>query len=117
LQSIVTDPSSTAIPLGSFTTIELPCSERTAAVEIAIEFGAVVRTEPACGTEAVMLFAKAGAARIGIARIGARTIVPEIMLRNTRPAFMFSSQIDSRLDVILSLLYNTHHAYLRICLH
>jgi hypothetical protein len=98
--------------LGSFTTIELPCSERTAAVEIAIEFGAVVRTEPACGTEAVMLFAKAGAARIGM-----RTIVPEIMLRNTRPAFMFSSQIDSRLDVILSLLYNTHHAYLRICLH
>ena len=54
-----------------------------------------------------MLFAKAGATKIE-----RRTIVPEIVLRNTLPTFMISSQIDSRLDVILSLLYNTHHAYL-----
>jgi hypothetical protein len=64
-----------------------------------------------------MLFAKAGVARIGIARIGIarignRTIVPEITLRNTLPTFMIPSQIDSRLDVILSLLYNTHYANL-----
>jgi hypothetical protein len=59
-----------------------------------------------------MLFAKAGVARIGIARIGKRTIVPEITLRNTLPTFMIPSQIDSRLDVILSLLYNTHYANL-----
>jgi hypothetical protein len=101
------DPSSTATPFGSLTTIKLPSSESGEAVEIAIELGAVVRTDPACGTEAVMLLAKAGAEKID-----KRTIVPEIMLRNTRPTFMFSSQIDSRLDVILSLLYNTHHAYI-----
>jgi hypothetical protein len=64
-----------------------------------------------------MLFAKAGAARIGIARIGIarigkRTIVPEIALRNTLPNFMIPSQIGCRLDVILSLLYNTHYANL-----
>jgi hypothetical protein len=59
LPLIVIDPSSTATPFGSFTTIKLPCSESGAAVEIAIEFGEVVRTDPACGTEAVMLFAKA----------------------------------------------------------
>jgi hypothetical protein len=53
----VIDPSSTGTPFGSLTTIKLPCSESGAAVEIAIEFGAVVRTEPAIGTEAVMLFA------------------------------------------------------------
>jgi hypothetical protein len=92
------------------TTIKLPCSESAEAVEIEIEFGEVVRTDPACGTDAVMLFANAGAAKIG--NIGRRTIVPEITLRNTLPNFMISSQIDSRLDVILSLLYNTHYAYL-----
>jgi hypothetical protein len=59
LPLIVIDPSSTATPFGLFTTIKLPCSESGAAVEIEIEFGEVVRTDPACGTEAVMLFAKA----------------------------------------------------------
>jgi hypothetical protein len=107
LPFIVTEPSSTATPFGLLTTIKLPCSESAAAVEIAIEFGEVVRTDPACGTEAVMLLAKAGAEKIE-----RRTIVPENVLRNTLPTFMISSQIDSRLDVILSLLYNTHHAYI-----
>jgi hypothetical protein len=107
LPLIVTEPSSTATPFGLLTTIKLPCSESAEAVEIAIEFGEVVRTDPACGTEAVMLFAKAGAEKIE-----RRTIVPENVLRNTLPTFMISSQIDSRLDVILSLLYNTHHAYI-----
>jgi hypothetical protein len=101
------DPSSTATPFGSLTTIKLPSSESGEAVEIAIELGAVVRTEPACGTEAVMLFAKAG-----VAKIDRRASAPVIVLRITRPDFIFTPLIPSRLDVILSLLYNTHHAYL-----
>jgi hypothetical protein len=107
LPLIVTEPSSTATPFGLLTTIKLPCSESAAAVEIAIEFGEVVRTDPACGTEAVILLAKAGAAEIE-----RRTIVPAIMLLITRPLVMIPPLFASRLDVILSLLYNTHHAYI-----
>jgi hypothetical protein len=104
---MVIDPSSTATPFGLFTTIELPCSERSAAVDIEIEFGEVVRTDPAIGTDAVMLFAKTG-----VAKIGRRTIVPAIMVRITLPTFIISPLFTCRLDVILSLLYNTHHAYI-----
>ena len=54
-----------------------------------------------------MLFAKAG-----VENIGSRIIAPAITLRITRPAAMIAPLIASRLDVILSLLYNTHHAYI-----